>query len=53
MNLNLIGGAQDPSQFIRMAVVIGMVQTSLSLIRNQFILAVVTGMVMMVTGCMT
>jgi hypothetical protein len=53
MNLNLIGGAQDPSQFIRMAVVIGMVPTSLSLILNQFILAVVTGMVMMVTGCMT
>ena len=55
MNLNLIGGVQDPSHYlIRMlAVVIGMVPTSLSLILNQFILAVVTGMVMMVTGCMT
>lgn len=59
MSLNLlIGGVQDPSQFIMMAVVTIMVP-SLSIILNHFILnhfilmAVVIGMVMMVTGCMT
>ena len=53
MSLQLIGGVQDLSQFIMIAVVTIMVP-SLSIILNHFILmAVVIGMVMMVTGCMT